>query len=264
MSRGPALCLAFLMAWVAAFMTGCASSGHARRGPELPRLLENSDATYRIDLLAGHGSGVVISREGHILTAYHVVEGETSMTISIAEGRATPTSYTATVVATDPANDLAVVKIDRRFAAPATLEDMGNVHAGDAVYNIGYPYDFGEMTGRGYVMRLRYSLTSASRGVDIRNAMLVELPDGPGTSGSGIFLASNGKLIGIMRMMFWVSNGRSPPLVVRVITPVDQIRSFLDRNRIPYLRSSDVAASAPVNVAENAAVAIVAVEPTRL
>jgi S1-C subfamily serine protease len=265
MSRS-ALPVAFIVALMAVLSLGCASSGHARRGPELARFIENSDATYRVDTApAGHGSGVVISREGHILTAHHVVEGETSLTISINEGGAAPRSYTATVIATDPEVDLAVIKIERGFRAPAVLEDMENLHAGDAVYNIGYPYDFGEMVGRGHIVRLRYSRPESDS--TVRDVLLVQIADGPGTSGSGIYATSSGRLVGIMRMLFWVTNGRVPPLVVCVATPVDQIRAFLDRNRIPYVRSSDVAMAAPAHdrgIARLSDDTVVSIAPARL
>lgn len=214
-------------------MTACASTQAVRSNPELLRLMENRQATHRVDVLpAGHGSGVVISRDGHILTCNHVIENEPFIRISIGEGDARR-DYRATVLATDAANDLAVIKIDRTFDRPVVLADAAEVDAGDEVYNVGYPYSFGEIIGRGYVMKRRYSDTDFR--MPLRDVMLVDLPDGPGTSGSGVFLRRNGKLVGIMRMSVWVSSGRSPPVVVRVLVPVETVRTFLDANRIPYL-----------------------------
>lgn len=267
MSRS-ALPIAFIVALMA-LLSGCATAGHVRRGSELVRFIENSDATYRIDTTpAGHGSGVVISREGHILTAYHVVEGESALTISINEGGPAPRTYPARVVASDPAADLAVVKIERGFRAPAVLEDIENLHAGDAVYNIGYPYDFGEMVGRGHIARLRFTLIRPDRDVALRDVLLVQIADGPGTSGSGVYAASSGRLVGVMRMLFWVTSGRAPPMVICVVTPVDQIRAFLDRNRIPYARPSSgtamIAPSGDDAVASLPAENLVSVHPTAL
>lgn len=214
-------------------LSGCATVSGARH--DLARYGENSDATYRVDVTSGHGSGVVVSAEGHILTCYHVVEDEASVSISINEGGPGIHVYTATVLATDPANDMALLKIDRRFRAPVPLEDMDDVRPGDAVYNVGYPFDFGEMTGRGYIMRLHYSTTETS--TPLHDMILVDMPDGPGTSGSGVYSASTGRLVGQMRMMIAVGRGRMPPMVVRALTPVSTMRRFLVANRVPFLRS---------------------------
>lgn len=229
---------AFLMQFLlVAFLSGCgAALGNAphSRGAELVRLRENTAATYRIDILSGgHGSGVVISAEGHILTAAHVVEGdENDLVISVVEGDGKAKTYKAEVVAVDKVNDMAIVKVARRFRDPAVLAAEADVHAGDSVYNVGYPYDFGVMVGRGYVMKQHYALKGKKN--DIVDATIVDLPDGPGTSGSGIFASADGKLIGIMRMMFWVTSGRTPPMVVRVVSSPAQIKAFLDANKIPY------------------------------
>ncbi|HTK03997.1 MAG TPA: serine protease [Candidatus Eisenbacteria bacterium] len=210
-------------------LTGCATVSGARH--DLARYGENSDATYRIDVTSGHGSGVVVSAEGHILTCYHVVEDEATVTISINEGGPAVHVYTATVLATDRVNDMALLKIDRRFSAPAVLADMSELHPGDTLYNVGYPYDFGEMTGRGYIMRLHYSTSETS--TPLRDMILADLPDGPGTSGSGVYLSSNGHLAGQMRMMIAVGRRGMPPMVVRALTPVNTIRRFLVANRVP-------------------------------
>jgi S1-C subfamily serine protease len=230
---------------VAALMIGlggCATAGSAVRAPELAHLQENSAATYRIDILpAGHGSGTVISTEGHILTAAHVVvnddDGKVERKIQIVideDGKSMPTTYPATVVALDKKEDLAVVKVERRFANPVILEDERNLHAGDRVYNVGYPYAFGDMIGRGYVAKMHYTLKTG-KGVDIDDGLVMDIPDGPGTSGCGVFAESSGRLVGVMRLMFWVQHGPVPPMVVKVATPVSHVRRFLDANKIPYV-----------------------------
>lgn len=213
--------------------TGCAAT--TLRAHDLTRYGANSDATYRIDVTSGHGSGVVVSAEGHILTCNHVIEDEASVSVSIDEGGPFPHVYQARVIATDPANDLAILKVDRRFRAPAVIGDLTEVQPGDRLYNVGYPYDFGEMTGRGYVMRLHYS-TDEGRNA-IRDMILADIPDGPGTSGSGVYLESNGQLVGIMRMMIAVGRRGAPPMVVRGLVPVNRIRAFLTANRVPFVNA---------------------------
>lgn len=222
-------------------LAGCAATGTAARGPELTRLRENSAATYRIDILpAGHGSGNVISTEGHILTAAHVVMNEDggverSLQIVIDEaGKRSPTTYPATVVALDASNDLAVIKVDRRFANTVILEDEANVRAGDLIYNVGYPYVFGEMISRGFISKMHFFRSSPGL-TEIADGLLMDIADGPGTSGSGVFAESSGRLVGVMRLMLQVSHGDRPPMTVKVAVPVSRVRKFLDKNKIPYV-----------------------------
>ncbi|MEY4744825.1 MAG: hypothetical protein RL272_770 [Candidatus Parcubacteria bacterium] len=222
--------------------TGCATTS-SLQAHDLSRYGANSDATYRIDVAGGHGSGVVVSAEGHILTCHHVIENEASVSVTIDEGGPYPHVYQARVIADDPADDLAILKVDRRFRTPAVIGDLSEVRPGDRLYNIGYPYDFGEMTGRGYVMRLHFSADEGR--LPIRDMILADIPDGPGTSGSGVYLESNGRLIGIMRMMIAVGRRGAPPMVVRGLVPVNRIRAFLEANRIPYLRSDGETATYP-------------------
>lgn len=229
--------------FVTVLSAGCATT--SLRAHDLSRYGANSDATYRIDVTSGHGSGVVVSAEGHILTCNHVIVDEASVSVSIDEGGPYPHVYQARVIATDAANDLAILKVDRRFRAPAIVGDLSEIQPGDRLYNVGYPYDFGEMTGRGYVMRLHYS-TDEGRS-SIRDIILADIPDGPGTSGSGVYLESNGHLVGVMRMMIAVGRRGAPPMVVRGLVPVDRIRTFLTANRVPFVNADgSVQAYAPL------------------
>lgn len=219
----------------------CANCATVSRGPELPGINQNRASTYRLDVLpSGHGSGVVISRDGYIVTAKHVAAAATNgLEILIDEGNGQPTAYRAEVVALDPVHDIAIVKIDRRFDRPALLEDMANINPGDAVYNVGYPYDFGEMVGRGSIQKLHFSYRDEDTGeLAVNDAILVDVPDGPGTSGSGVFLARSGRLIGIMSMTFWASNGQ-PPTVTRVLVSVEHVKELLRANRIDFARADD-------------------------
>lgn len=253
------LCLSMLMGCGAAtpqMAAATAPTAPASTPGEMARYRLNSDATYRIDVISpdghGHGSGVVISSEGHILTVNHVVDHPGNLSIMIQEGSGPPTTYPVTVVATDKVHDIAVVKVNRRFANPAILEDIRNVHPGDEVYNIGYPYDYGEMVARGHILRLHYSMAEdendkklpADKRIYVRDMILSDFLAGPGTSGSGIFLASNGKLIGVMRLLIWQGGGYVA-MVTRAMVPANQVEDFLRLNRIPYVTSNGTVATYP-------------------
>lgn len=225
-----------------ACLVGCAAG---QRGPEIPRVYENMDATQRIDIGSdGTGSSVVLTEDGYLLTNYHVSgKGDRTLLVNIAEGGKSAVAYPARVVATDEKHDLAVLKIDRRFDRTAVLADIGEAHPLDEVYNVGYPYSLGRLTGRGAIKAVGWSYQDPDEpDRKVENGLALDIANGPGTSGSGIYLARNGKLIGLMHMIILlgpknavgepVSNGRQ--VIVRVAVPVDVIRAFLDRAHVRY------------------------------
>lgn len=216
--------------FLTAFLAACVP----RRGPETPKVDDNAEATHRVDILPeGHGSAVVLTEDGYLLTCHHVAgEGDREMLINIAEGDHAPVAYKARVVAWDKARDLAVIKVDRRFERTVALGAMSDLNLLDEVYNIGFPYDFGELAGKGHIKSLDFDETTVD--YVIEDSLLVEISDGPGTSGSGVFLTRSGKLIGLMRGI--LAKGPDDPrqVVTRVVIRIDVIREFLDDANIPY------------------------------
>lgn len=220
--------LAVLCALLAA-----ASCGVRRNGPDTTRVYDNLDATHRVDVLPdGHGSAVVIDAvNGYLLTCHHVAgEGRKELVVNIAAGGSEPVAYPAKVVAWDKKKDLAVIKVERRFETSVVLGDLSEVHPLDDVYEIGFPYDLGELGSKGAVKSIDYDNDE----IGVEDAMLVEIDGVPGTSGSGIFLARNGKLVGLMRGLIPRGPNDGRQIVVRLVIRIDDIRAFLDRARIPY------------------------------
>lgn len=232
----------WLCALTLACLVGCAG---VRRGPEAPRLYENMDATQRVDVMPeGHGSAVVLTEDGFLLTCYHISgRGDHVLTINIAEGGKAPVAYAARVVATDAKHDLAVIWIHRHFDRTAVLADISEAHPLDAVYNIGYPYALGRMSGKGSVKSVGWTYDDPDQPeLRVENGLAMDIPNGPGTSGSGIYLARDGKLVGLMQMVltFGPRNAAGEPMsdgrqvTVHVAIPVDVIRAFLDHAHIRY------------------------------
>ena len=222
-----------------------AACGGPSKGPETPRVYDNLEATHRLDGAGGHGSAVVIDAEkGLLLTCQHVVgDGQRKLVINIAVGGGEPTAYPATVVASNRKIDLAVVKVGRRFERAVVLGDMSDLHVLDEIYNLGFPYDLGEVGGKGVIKALDYD---DPQHASIKDAILAEISDGPGTSGSGVFLARDGKMIGIMQAI--VPRGNIDPktgllqndgrqVVFRAVIRIDVVRKFLDDANVTYLTS---------------------------
>ena len=143
---------------------------------------------------SGAGSGVIISSDGYILTCAHVVDGASSITVTIDDK-----DYTATLVGEDATSDVAVIKIDATGLTPATVGDSDNLKVGQSVMAVGNP--LGELGGTvtgGMISALNRSVTI--QGTSSTNTMSLIQMDAsvsPGNSGGGLF-NMNGELIGIV------------------------------------------------------------------
>ncbi len=139
----------------------------------------------------GAGSGVVISADGTILTNHHVIDGAQSIKVTLPDG----SQYDATLVGSDEATDVAVLKINADGLVPAVLADSDNIQVGDFIIAIGNPT--GTLSGT-----VTDGIVSAlNREIDIQgssmNLLQMSAPVSPGNSGGGLFNA-NGELVGIV------------------------------------------------------------------
>jgi S1-C subfamily serine protease len=139
------------------------------------------------------GSGIVIDRNGTILTNYHVVENAVKVQVSLEKGQ----NVDAQVVGKDPSNDLAVLRIptDGLKLRPLTLGDSSKVQVGDPVLAIGNPFDLERTLTTGVISALQRQIT-APNGFTIDNVLQTDAPINPGNSG-GPLLNAAGQVIGI-------------------------------------------------------------------
>ncbi|MBO0800383.1 MAG: trypsin-like peptidase domain-containing protein, partial [Blastocatellia bacterium] len=93
------------------------------------------------------GSGVIISPEGIVLTNNHVVEGAEKVEAILSDNR----HYTAKIIGTDAASDVAVLKIDARDLHTLPLGDSDKVEVGDVVLAVGNPLGLGETVTMGII-----------------------------------------------------------------------------------------------------------------
>ena len=212
------------------FMVNC---GTKNRKPELTRIDDNNKATYKVEILPrGHGSGIVLHEDGLILTNYHVSgDGERLLRVTISEANGKPTHYYGKVVAVDKEFDIGVIKLNHKFKKPVILEKFSNLNEGDSVYNIGYPYSFGKLVSRGSISALAWNDSD----IGVKNAIVVDMEWAhPGTSGSGVYSVTSGKLIGLVKMIAWIKRSNRPEMTIKILVGVDDIKRFLDANNIPY------------------------------
>jgi hypothetical protein len=105
------------------------------------------------------GSGIVIDEKGHILTNNHVIEGASKIEVKLGES---DHQYTAEVVGTDPASDLALIQVDAPTSEldPLTLGDSSKMEVGDPVVAIGNPFGLDRTVTSGIVSGSRGARSS--------------------------------------------------------------------------------------------------------
>ena len=145
------------------------------------------------------GSGVIVSREGYILTNDHVVEGVSDIQVTLADGR----TVSAKIVGTDPDTDLAVVRVAASGLTPITFGLSDQARVGDIVLAIGDPFSVGQTVTMGIISATGREIQPAS---PFGSFIQTDAAINPGNSG-GALIDVNGNLIGINTLIFSRSGG---------------------------------------------------------
>ncbi len=143
----------------------------------------------------GVGTGVVIVDKGVILTNLHVIQGAHTIKVVFADGL----ESTASVISTQPENDLAVLqahKIPDDLAA-ATLRSTADLLPGDQVLAVGFPFGIGPSASAGVVSGLKRTFRSPEGGQDMGNLIQFDAAANPGNSG-GPLVTMDGEVVGIV------------------------------------------------------------------
>ena len=142
----------------------------------------------------GEGSGSIITREGHILTNHHVVEGARQIQVNLFDGK----TYDARMVGADPFSDVAVLKIDAPSESlyPVTFGESSNLRVGQKVFAIGNPFGFERTLSTGIISSLNRTMPGRSRIRTIKQIIQIDAAINPGNSG-GPLLDSHGRMIGM-------------------------------------------------------------------
>jgi putative serine protease PepD len=139
------------------------------------------------------GSGFVYDERGHVITNQHVVDGATSVEVTLWNGK----SYDATVVGSDPSTDVAVLDVDAPASVlePLELADSSSLEVGDAVVAIGSPFGLEQTVTTGIVSALHRQIT-APNDFAIDDAIQTDAAINHGNSG-GPLLDLNGDVVGV-------------------------------------------------------------------
>ena len=152
----------------------------------------------------GTGSGFVYDSAGHIVTNYHVIENAEELLVTLSSGQV----YEATVVGSDPANDLAVIHIDAGadLPAPLVLGDSDRLRVGQFVLAIGNPFGLQQTLTIGVVSALGRVIEGATDNSFIGEAIQTDAAINPGNSG-GPLLDLHGRVVGVNSQILSPSGG---------------------------------------------------------
>ncbi|MCM1440475.1 MAG: Do family serine endopeptidase [Roseburia sp.] len=143
----------------------------------------------------GLGSGVIITSDGYIVTNNHVVDGADRLEITLNDNR----SFDATIIGTDAASDLALVKIDATDLPVIPMGDSDALKVGEWVLAVGNPFGFTSTVTAGIVSAKARSISSATGAgnrMGIESFIQTDAAVNPGNSG-GALVNLNGELVGI-------------------------------------------------------------------
>jgi len=168
------------------------------------------------------GSGIIVSPDGYILTANHVVDGMDEIKVATAGSKQ---EYTARVVGTDRPTDVAVLKIDATGLPAITLGESDQLEVGDVVLAIGNPFGVGQSVTMGIVSALGRNVGTDESGYSIQDFIQTDAAINPGNSG-GALVDAEGRLVGINTMIKSSSEGNEG---VGFAVPIDLARDVMDR-----------------------------------
>ena len=183
---------------------------------------------------SGAGSGVIISSDGYILTCAHVVDGASTITVTIGDK-----DYTATLVGEDTTSDIAVIKIDADGLTPATVGNSDSLKVGQSVMAVGNP--LGELGGTvtgGMISALNRSVTiQGSSSVNTMSLIQMDASVSPGNSGGGLF-NMNVELVGIVNAKSSSSDAEGLGFAIPINDAIKVAQELLENGYVtgrPYL-----------------------------
>ena len=165
----------------------------------------------------GVGSGVVVTKDGYILTNNHVVDGADEVKVALQDGR----EFSAKVIGRDPKTDVAVIKIGAKDLPAVAMADSDKVEVGDIVLAVGNPFGIGQTVTTGIVSATGRDGTV---GLDYEDFIQTDAAINPGNSG-GALVDVEGRLIGINTAILSRSGGNQG---IGFAIPVNLARSVMD------------------------------------
>ncbi|MDD2886673.1 MAG: Do family serine endopeptidase [Aliarcobacter sp.] len=166
------------------------------------------------------GSGVIISKDGYIVTNNHVIENAEEITVTIGDET---TEYNAKLIGRDADSDIAVIKIDPKAPLqPIKIADSNSLLVGDVIFAIGNPFGIGSTITQGIISALNKNKVGINR---YENYIQTDASINPGNSG-GALVDSRGALIGINTAIITKSGGNNG---IGFAIPVAMVKDVVEK-----------------------------------
>lgn len=176
---------------------------------------------------SGMGSGVIIDKEGYVLTNEHVISGASEIEVTLSDGR----KFKGEVKGSDPMSDLAVIKIDAPNLPFAELGDSENIKVGQWVVAVGNPFGFimsnpqpSISVGVISALHRSFSYTGVDQSRYYGDLIQTDAAINRGNSG-GPLVDINGKIIGINALIFSTTGGYQG---LGFAIPINRAKQILD------------------------------------
>ena len=165
------------------------------------------------------GSGVIISKDGYIVTNHHVIADADEIIITMNNS---DKEYIAKLIGTDKGSDLAVIKIEAKDLKPIKLSHAKDIELGDIVFAIGNPFGVGQTVTQGIISALHKDHVGINQ---YENFIQTDASINPGNSG-GALIDSRGALIGINSAILSQSGGNHG---IGFTIPIDMVRNVVTK-----------------------------------
>lgn len=172
-------------------VAGSSTSSSLDQATEHAYAVASPSVVYIDSVGSGTGSGVIYDSNGDIVTNAHVVSGATALKVTLVDGRV----FTAHLVGTDLADDLAVIRIQASGLKPATFAKAGSYHVAQTVLAIGSPLGLKGSVTSGLISGLNRA-EQEPNGAYLPNAIQTSAPINPGNSG-GALVSLDGVVVGM-------------------------------------------------------------------
>ena len=174
-----------------------------------------SKSVVAIKAQMSHGTGVVISKDGYIVTCNHVLQGCSG--VKVGQGEKT---FNAKIVGTDPYNDLALIKAESGEFIPIEMADSEKLNVGQYVLALANPFNRKQPTATTGIVTSVNSTVRGWRGMTaMENVIATDAQLNPGFSG-GPLVDVEGRVIGINMAYVWQRG---------IALPINKVKAVTDR-----------------------------------
>lgn len=173
-----------------------------------------SKSVVSVNSRMSRGTGVVLDKQGYIVTCNHVLAG--CNTVRVGQGEKT---YDARIVGTDPYHDIALLKAEQENFEPIEMGDSETLSTGQFVLALANPFNRKQPTATTGIVTNPDSSIRGFRGTAMENVIATDAKLNPGFSG-GPLVNAEGKLIGINTAYVWQRG---------IAIPISKVKAITDR-----------------------------------